>query len=98
MIRTWLIAFVLAIAARQTPAKELGPYFSLDDCGWHAASVVVVKTLSLKDGTVEVLDTWTGDLRRGDRLTVKGPGVFSAPAGGAILHGRGAAPAGARGP
>src|SRR6266446_4149364 len=93
MIRIWLIAFLmLAGAAQQTAARELGPSFSLDDCGWHAASVVVVRTLSLPEGTVEVLDTWAGELRKGDRLTLKGLAAFADPAQRAILPGRGAVP------
>src|SRR5690348_13836561 len=93
MIRTWSIAFlVLAVAARQTPARELGPSFSLDDCGWFATSVVVVRTLSLKDGTVEVLETWAGDLRKGDKLTLSGLAAFADPDKRTILHGGGALP------
>jgi hypothetical protein len=93
MIRTWLIAFLmLAVSPRQTPARELGPSFYLDNCGWHAASVVVVKTLSLKDGTVEILETWAGDLRKGDRLTLKELAAFVDPARRAILSAPGTAP------
>ncbi len=86
MTRAGLITLaLLTIAAGETLGKEFGPSFHIDECGWHAGAVVVVKALSLKLGTVEVIDTWTGDLRKGERLTLKELAVFADPAARAII-------------
>lgn len=55
-----------------TPAAlgEILPSFRLDTCGWHATHVVVVTEGGKIDGAVQVLESWKGDLRKGDRLTL----------------------------
>jgi hypothetical protein len=46
----------------------LRPSFDLDDCGWHATHIVVVTEGEKIDGKVTVLESWRGNLRKGDRL------------------------------
>jgi hypothetical protein len=45
------------------------PSFSLDYSSWHATHIVLVMTTST-DGTFEVVESWKGNLRVGERLVV----------------------------
>jgi hypothetical protein len=46
------------------------PSFYLDSCAWDATNIVVVSEGDKTDGIVEVKESWKGDLKRGDILTV----------------------------
>ena len=50
-----------------TAAAGIRPSFYLDGCGWEATHVVVVDAGEKIDGRVVVLESWKGDLRKGDR-------------------------------
>jgi hypothetical protein len=59
-----------ALAVLALAAAGIGPSFDEDGCAWDATHVVVVTEGAAIDGAVEVLESWKGDLKRGDRLTV----------------------------
>jgi hypothetical protein len=53
------------------------PSFYLDGCAWEASHVVVVSEGDKIDGIVEVLESWKGDLEKGERITVPELAVFA---------------------
>jgi hypothetical protein len=55
----------LAIFAAPTFGARL-PSFNLDECAWFASHIVVVTEGNKIDGVVEVLDSWKGDLKKGE--------------------------------
>lgn len=62
---TLLVIFVLACPA----FSGIRPSFRLDYSSWHATHIVLVATTST-DGTFEVLESWKGDLKIGQRVVV----------------------------
>jgi hypothetical protein len=46
------------------------PSFRLDGCAWEATHIVVVTGGDKFDGCVKVVESWKGDLKRGDTITV----------------------------
>jgi hypothetical protein len=61
------------------PGKELLPGFYLDSCAWHATHVAVVTEGRRIDGDVEVVYSWKGGLRKGERLSLPGLAEFADP-------------------
>ena len=47
------------------------PSFNLDESAWHATHIVVVSEGQKIDGELRVLESWHGDLRRGERLVLR---------------------------
>jgi hypothetical protein len=68
LIRACPSLILLVILARPALAA-FRPSFSLDYSSWHATHIVLVMTTST-DGTFEVVESWKGDLRVGERLIV----------------------------
>ena len=69
------ICLPLAVLALFGPAGRASagitpPSFDLDFCAWCAERIVVVTEGDKIDGAVEVLESWKGDCKKGDRLTV----------------------------
>src|ERR1700683_4478323 len=65
------LLFVMLFSACPTNAYALkGPSFSLDGCAWEASHIIVVTAGDKIDGAVEVLESWKGDLKKGDRLSI----------------------------
>lgn len=60
---------VLGIAAISSDGA-LRPNFSLDQCSWNATHIVLVQTTT-KGGLFSVVESWKGDLKRGDSLEVR---------------------------
>jgi len=70
---------LLAVLAR--PAfSAIRPSFSLDYSSWHATDIVLVVTTSA-DSVFEVVQSWKGDLRVGERLVIPelGPAANALP-------------------
>lgn len=59
---------VLAALASPTFAS-FRPSFGLDYCSWNATHIVLVMT-TLKDDEFEVIESWKGNLKTGDHITV----------------------------
>src|SRR5262249_53146583 len=62
-------AIVVFLSAGAAPAA-IRPSFQLDSCAWAATHVIVVTEGARIDGVVEVLESWAGDLKKGDTITV----------------------------
>ena len=69
-IRLPLALLVVFASAGHASAGFPPPPFQLDYCAWCAERIVVVSEGDKFDGVVEVLESWKGDLKKGDRLTV----------------------------
>jgi hypothetical protein len=77
--RLLLPALAVAATADRAVARLL-PSFAPDPCAWEATHVVVVTEGTKIDGVVEVLESWKGDLKKGDTLTVSELAAFAAEA------------------
>jgi hypothetical protein len=80
MVRALRAASLFLAWAAWTPAAWAlcsDPSFALDDCGWNATHVVVVTEGDRIDGTVEVLESWRGNLRKGDVIHVPELAAFA---------------------
>lgn len=58
-------------------AMAIQPSFNQDGCAWRATHIVVVTEGDKIDGVVEVLESWKGDLKKGDRITVPELAAFA---------------------
>jgi hypothetical protein len=67
------------VASSQTASAFLEPPFDLDECCRHATLVVVVTEGDKIDGTVEVLESWRGHIRRGEVLRLPALAAFAPP-------------------
>jgi len=77
--RAWRLVLPILLWTVWAPAASAAfrPSFSLDDCGWNATHVVIVTEGSKIDGVVDVLESWKGNLRKGDQLTLPGLAEFA---------------------
>lgn len=75
---------LLLLLAAPLARAEAMPRFSAEDRAWSATHIVVVSEGEVIDGEVEVLDSWYGDLRRGQRITVESLREFVSPESRAI--------------
>jgi hypothetical protein len=72
------VGVVLGLLVCTTDATAaIQPSFHLDACSWDATHVVVVSEGDKIDGDVEVLESWKGDLKKGDRITIPALAVFA---------------------
>lgn len=60
---------VLIISFVQPSLAAIRPAFLLDYCSWHATDVVLVE-VTPKPGVFRVMESWKGDLRTGNLVTV----------------------------
>lgn len=65
----WLAVIPLFVSATHASAA-LMPSFRLEPCSWEATHIVVVTEGDKIDGEVEVLESWKGDLKQGDKLSL----------------------------
>ncbi len=62
---------VLSITLAPRPAHAgMMPSFEASNCAWNATHVVVVSEGARIDGSVQILESWKGDLKPGDCLDV----------------------------
>lgn len=73
-MRYWGLAIASAVVVTlflcHDSFADIGPSFMLDHCTWHASDIVVATQDAAADGTLTVLDTWKGSLKKGDNLTI----------------------------
>jgi hypothetical protein len=81
MARVSRTTLALVFLSLWTPLASgaIGPSFDLDGCCWKATHVVVVTEGKQLDGAIKVLESWKGDLRKGDRLTLPALAKFAPP-------------------
>jgi hypothetical protein len=72
-----LVCLVLALVNTDTAFAIIRPSFYLDDCAWHATHIVVVTKGKKIDENVEVVESWKGDLKKGDPIAVPELAVFA---------------------
>ena len=68
-----LIAVVLVAASLPFTLRTyagIRPSFSLDHCTWHATHIVVTTEGDKIDGKLTVLESWRGDLRPGEVISI----------------------------
>jgi hypothetical protein len=71
MLRSFYAVLMLLVWAASAPAAVIGMELNsweLEACIWKATHVVLVVVEDRIDGRVEVLESWAGDLRKGDLL------------------------------
>jgi hypothetical protein len=66
---------------------EIQPSFHLDPCAWNATAIVVVTEGEAIDGKVDVLESWKGNLRRGEQITLAELAGFAPEASRSIAKG-----------
>ena len=69
--------FVLTLVLAGSVSAEIRPSFNLHYCAWKATDIVVVTEGDTIDGEVMVLETWKGELRRLERLTIPELAAFA---------------------
>ena len=62
------LLFLLAVSTAASAAIQ--PSFSSEGCSWRATDIVVVSEGSEIDGNFKVLETWKGDLKPGQTISV----------------------------
>ena len=71
------LATLLFFLAVSTPVLAgIRPSFSPEGCSWRATDIVVVTEGSEIDGNFKVLETWKGDLKPGQTISVPELGQF----------------------
>lgn len=68
-----LVPFFILIAYVPNAAAGIRPSFGQESCSWYATHIVVVSEGDKIDGNVEVLESWKGDLKKGDRMSIRDP-------------------------
>lgn len=63
------LPLILSGALCHSAYAGLRPSFNLDYCSWHATDIVLVATKAA-DSVFEVVESWKGDRRSGDLITV----------------------------
>lgn len=66
----WLAVVVPLLVSATEATAALLPSFRLEACSWEATHIVVVSEGDKIDGEVEVLESWKGDLKKGDKLSL----------------------------
>jgi hypothetical protein len=65
-----VLCVVWLLVVNRSVFALLGPSFDLDNCSWDATHIVVVAKGQVIDGNVTVVESWRGDLKIGDKLTI----------------------------
>lgn len=71
-MRAMASIFLLAVTTLCTPGAAIAkikPSFQFVECSWLASDVIVVSMVSPSNGEVEVMEVWSGELEKGNRLT-----------------------------
>ena len=72
-----LVAILLTFAVTPAALGAFAPSFHLEHSAWEATHVVVVTEGKKIDGVVEVLESWKGDLKKGDSFTLTELAAFA---------------------
>jgi hypothetical protein len=73
----WVGILALLLVSTADATAALMPSFRLEFCSWEATHIVVVTEGDKIDGKVEVVESWKGDLKKGDKLTVPDLAAFA---------------------
>jgi hypothetical protein len=73
----YLLPLLLVLASQPTAFAWVRPSFGGDGCTWDATHIVVVTEGEIIDGVVEVQESWKGDLKKGDVITVPQLAAFA---------------------
>ena len=65
-----LTTLLFLVAVSSTALAGIRPSFSPEGCSWRATDIVVVTEGSQIDGNFKVLETWKGDLKPGETISV----------------------------
>ena len=76
-IRVASLIVVLLIVPRTYAG--IRPSFNLDYCAWNATHIVVATEGNEIDGILTVLESWKGDLRPGEVISIPGLDSFKSP-------------------
>ena len=68
------LLFLLAVST--TALAAIRPSFTSEGCSWRATDIVIVTEGSQIDGNFTVLETWKGDLKPGQTISVPELGQF----------------------
>ena len=68
------VLFLLAVSS--TASAGIRPSFSPEGCSWRATDIVVVTEGAQIDGNFTVIETWKGDLKPGETISVPELGQF----------------------
>ena len=79
MYRSWrfMLPLLLVLAYQPSVFAWVQPSFGGNACTWDATHIVVVSEGEIIDGVVEVLESWKGDLKNGDVITVPELSAFA---------------------
>ena len=71
-MRTFLVVFLVATLLSFTPRMHAGirPSFGLDHCTWYATHIVIATEGDEIDGRLTVLESWRGNLRPGEVISI----------------------------
>lgn len=82
---SWLLRAMLVLGTvsglltcSASASAGIRPSFNEDHCTWNATHILVVTEGDKIDGDVEVLESWKGDMKKGDRITIPELAVFAA--------------------
>jgi hypothetical protein len=64
------LSFLVLLAFPLTSFALIRPSFELEVCTWEATHIVVVSQTYKTDIDVEVLESWKGDLKKGEFITI----------------------------
>ena len=73
----FLLPLLLVLANQSAVFAWVQPSFGGHACTWDATHIVVVTEGEKIDGVVEVLESWKGDLKKGDVITVPQLAAFA---------------------
>jgi hypothetical protein len=65
-----LTAVLFLLAVSSTALAGMRPSFDPEGCSWRATDIVVVTEGSQIDGNFKVIETWKGDLKPGETISV----------------------------
>ena len=77
---------VVLLLVLQTNAG-IRPSFNLDYCTWQATHIVIATEGDEIDGTLTVLDSWKGDLRPGEAVSIPDLASFKSPSSREVKKG-----------
>jgi hypothetical protein len=66
----YALALALCLVTATTLHAEPRPSFRLDSASWYATHVIVATEGESIDGTLTVLESWKGDVRAGETVTI----------------------------
>jgi hypothetical protein len=82
-----LLSLAIVVCGSRAAEANWGPSFDVERAGWEARQVVVATEGERVDGHVTVLESWKGDLLRGQRLFIPSLAEFGRKESRAVSRG-----------